>query len=324
MAREQLAPAQHPARPLVRRCPQQTVSERDQLAAWIARGLQPVAEDQVAGVIERRGLEQRLELVASGHGTSYRRRMPPVLVSWDWHGDETVHILSETYQTILGGPAHEIDLGDGPAAQAWLVDGPAGWLVGRHEDGSETPLEHGDRFTIRRHRFQFLLADDVTRALDEDRYLRTVMDPLTNVFNRRFFFVHTARLAPAALLMLDLDQFMSFNDQHGHVAGDIVLQQLAARLRDSLTWPELIVRYGGEEFLVILPGASLAEALVRAEGLRQLADEPLDIEGEAPVVTISIGVALIGTGNDALNDALRGAGDNLMYAKERGRNRVVG
>jgi diguanylate cyclase (GGDEF)-like protein len=144
------------------------------------------------------------------------------------------------------------------------------------------------------------------------------------VFNRRFFFVHTARLAPAALLMLDLDQFMSFNDQHGHVAGDIVLQQLAARLRDSLTWPELIVRYGGEEFLVILPGASLAGALARAERLRQLADEPLDIEGESPVVTVSTGVALIGTGDDALNDALRAADENLIRAKERGRNRVVG
>jgi two-component system cell cycle response regulator len=250
--------------------------------------------------------------------------MPPVLVSWDWHGDETVHILSETHQTVLGGPEHDIDLGDGSAAQAWLVDGPAGWLLGKHEDGSETPLAHGDRFAVRRHRFQFLFADDVARALDEDRYLRTVMDPLTNVFNRRFFYIHTRRAAPAALLMLDLDRFMSFNDQHGHLAGDVALQQLAARLRDSLTWPELIVRYGGEEFLVILPGASLATALERAETLRQLADEPLDIEGEAPVVTISIGVALIGTGDDALNDALRAADANLMYAKERGRNRVVG
>jgi diguanylate cyclase (GGDEF)-like protein len=169
-----------------------------------------------------------------------------------------------------------------------------------------------------------LIADDVARALDEDRYLRTVMDPLTNVFNRRFLYIHAPRVIPAALLMLDLDMFKMFNDQHGHLVGDVMLQQLAARLREAVSWPELIVRYGGEEFMVILPGQPLAQALERAEAIRQAIDEPFDVEGEAYAITISIGVGLIGTGADALNDAIRTADQNLMYAKERGRNRVVG
>lgn len=250
--------------------------------------------------------------------------MPPVLVSWDWHGDEAVHVLSETHQTVLGGPEHDIDLGDGPGAQAWLVDGPAGWLLRKLEDQSETAIESGDRFTVRRHHFQFLITDDVERALGEDRYLVTVMDPLTNVFNRRFFYLHTPRVIPAALLMLDLDRFMEFNDQHGHLSGDVLLQQLARRLRDDLSWPELCVRYGGEEFLVILPGHSLAQGRERAERIRQLVDDPFDVEGEAYSITVSIGVAMIDPGADPLDDALRLADRNLQQAKENGRNRVVG
>lgn len=249
--------------------------------------------------------------------------MPAVLVKWEWDGNEAVYELSETHATTFGGSEHDIDL-ELTQAYAELVDGPAGWLLRRLSDGTEQTLAHGDGFQLHQHRFRFLIADDVPRALDEDRYLRTVIDPLTDVFNRRFLYVQAPRVGRAALLLLDLDWFMSFNDQHGHLMGDVVLQKIAARLREALRWPEIVVRYGGEEFIVVLPGHSLAQAVERAETIRQQIDVPLDIDGEAPLVTVSIGVALIGTGDDALDTAIRAADANLILAKERGRNRVVG
>jgi len=118
--------------------------------------------------------------------------------------------------------------------------------------------------------------------------------------------------------MLDLDLFKTFNDKRGHLVGDRVLQVVATRLQAQVRWPELVTRYGGEEFIVVLPGCSLEIARERAEALRCAIEVPFEVEGQSTSVTISIGVALLGTENP-----IRDADRNLQLAKERGRNQVA-
>jgi diguanylate cyclase (GGDEF)-like protein/PAS domain S-box-containing protein len=157
-------------------------------------------------------------------------------------------------------------------------------------------------------------------------------DPLTGLFNRRFLADTLAReLArarrkqlPLALVMLDVDHFKQVNDSSGHRAGDELLRSLAALLVEQTRREDLACRYGGEEFVVLLPGAGLAAVLPRAEAWRAAVESlQLTFEGRPVRVTISAGVAVFpadGADEDAL---LRCADEALYRAKAAGRNRVV-
>ncbi len=151
-------------------------------------------------------------------------------------------------------------------------------------------------------------------------------DSLTGVDNRRALETGLQRewrrcldqRVSIALLMIDVDRFKQFNDQHGHPAGDAVLKEVAARLGVGLEpQRELLARYGGEEFCLLLPGKSLDEAQRRAETLRQ------SFEADSSQVTVSIGVAARVPGEDDSPEALLRDADQMLYeAKRRGRNRV--
>jgi diguanylate cyclase (GGDEF)-like protein len=157
-------------------------------------------------------------------------------------------------------------------------------------------------------------------------------DPLTGVLNRAAI---SARLRaacdeawltrnPVSILFLDLDRFKEINDGLGHALGDACLAALVARIAKELRQGDSLGRYGGEEFLVVLPGASAADAAAIAERIR--ADVALgcrSVAGEAVGLTISIGVAQFGGGTQP-PDALVAAADAAMYeAKRLGRNRVI-
>jgi len=152
-------------------------------------------------------------------------------------------------------------------------------------------------------------------------------DGLTGVANRRMFDDALTRQlararrsqASASLLLIDVDHFKSFNDNHGHVAGDAALQGLAQVLVSESRSFDLVARYGGEEFAVILPDCSVEESVRIAERLRMAAHR---VPGPAPM-TVSIGAATCP--NDALEtDALIRAADDALYASKRqGRNRVA-
>lgn len=149
-------------------------------------------------------------------------------------------------------------------------------------------------------------------------------DPLTGLANRRHLEAQARTMVDVALLAIDVDHFKPINDRHGHAAGDEVLVQLARRLSESAPVDALVARLGGEEFVVVLPGIGLDDALREAERLRSaIADRPCELDGHALPLTVSIGVACGPGGEDGLRHALRRADLALYVAKREGRNRVV-
>lgn len=155
-------------------------------------------------------------------------------------------------------------------------------------------------------------------------------DPLTNLHNRRAFLElaqtqwHQALRyqRPMTLIMLDLDHFKSINDTHGHAAGDTALVMAAEVLRNTLRNGDLVARWGGEEFLILLPETGLDAALVLAERLRSaIAAVRLNSRGNPIVLTASLGV--VERGQQASLDALLTEADDQLYrAKSAGRNCV--
>lgn len=158
------------------------------------------------------------------------------------------------------------------------------------------------------------------------------VDALTGLFNRRAFMdlagreiARVRRLkSPYAVLMLDLDLFKRVNDDYGHQAGDQVLADFAAVAMHSVRTEDLVGRYGGEEFCILLPGAAMPQAMVIAERLRMaVSQRPL---GNLPrITTVSIGVAACSEASAVSLDAAINRADEALYrAKHEGRDRVVG
>jgi diguanylate cyclase (GGDEF)-like protein len=127
-----------------------------------------------------------------------------------------------------------------------------------------------------------------------------------------------------AVILADLDHFKRINDTLGHLAGDSVLRQVAQRLHHSVRPYDAVGRYGGEEFLIVLPGCDGDSALSLAERLRQaIASDRIDAEGTEVAITLSLGVA-VSSGEAQLDavELLRAADAALYEAKNAGRNRV--
>ncbi|MCM2972339.1 GGDEF domain-containing protein [Larsenimonas suaedae] len=153
-------------------------------------------------------------------------------------------------------------------------------------------------------------------------------DPLTGLINRRGVATRlnatcTSDERVNAVLLLDIDHFKSVNDCYGHDDGDTVLSEFASRLRQTLRDNDLIARWGGEEFLVVLPGVSLETARQRAEAVRlAIAKLPFQLSRGALDVTVSIGVAVSHTLVQQFDTTVNAADAALYQAKHAGRNRV--
>jgi diguanylate cyclase (GGDEF)-like protein len=161
----------------------------------------------------------------------------------------------------------------------------------------------------------------------------SMTDGLTNVDNRRALeerlhemFEHSLRLhEPIACVMCDIDHFKKVNDTYGHAAGDAVLKQFAAILKAEAREIDRVGRYGGEEFLLLLPGTVLDSAVTFAERVRERVEaNTFSFEGGTLTRTVSLGVASWPHPRiDGREEMLKAADDALYVAKEMGRNRVV-
>jgi two-component system cell cycle response regulator len=185
------------------------------------------------------------------------------------------------------------------------------------------------RTQVRKKRYTERLRDNVQLSIE-----MAITDALTGLYNRRYMENHLATLVeqaasrakPLTVLVLDIDYFKAINDTHGHDAGDDVLREFALRIRKSIRGIDLACRYGGEEFVVVMPETDMAVATMVAERLRRrIASEPFPIQQGARTieVTISIGIAALGGSTDTAAQMLKRADQALYRAKRDGRNRVV-
>lgn len=161
---------------------------------------------------------------------------------------------------------------------------------------------------------------------------QTIRDPLTGLFNRRFLDESMERELsrakrdnlPLALAMIDIDRFKNLNDTYGHQAGDEVLKRLGKLIQNGARSADLPCRYGGEEFLLVLPNMTLERAAERAQQWRTaFADEKIRFGGTTLSATFSVGVAAYPEHGNSSDVLIRAADQALYTAKGSGRNRVV-
>ena len=163
-------------------------------------------------------------------------------------------------------------------------------------------------------------------ALIETSYAMAYLDELTQLPSRRALNEALLKLGDAySIAMLDVDHFKKFNDDFGHEAGDSVLRQVAEILTHTMRGEDIICRYGGEEFVAILPDVSFEAALERAQHLRRIVSEtrPLFRNDDRRGITVSIGVAMYPQHAETTETLLRAADRALYEAKHQGRNRIV-
>ena len=185
------------------------------------------------------------------------------------------------------------------------------------------------RTQIRKKRYTERLRDNVQMSIE-----LAITDSLTGLYNRRYMESHLTTLVeqaatrgkPLTALVLDIDYFKAINDTHGHDAGDDVLREFATRIRKAIRGIDLACRYGGEEFVIVMPETDMAVATVVAERLRRrIASERFSIQQGASAieVTISVGIATLDAADDTAASILKRADQALYRAKRDGRNRVV-
>jgi diguanylate cyclase (GGDEF)-like protein len=155
------------------------------------------------------------------------------------------------------------------------------------------------------------------------------LDPLTGLFNRRHLFARLeaelARLRrghPLAIIMVDLDHFKQVNDSQGHLRGDVLLREIASALAKTTRVTDVAGRYGGDEFVVVLPDTDANAALAAAERVAEAVRVAAQVFDEGKPVTASVGIGLAEP-SDTVASLLRRADENAYRAKESGGNRVA-
>jgi len=169
--------------------------------------------------------------------------------------------------------------------------------------------------------------------LRESLRQQSIRDPLTGIFNRRYLeetlqreFARARRLnQPLSIIMFDIDHFKAVNDSYGHEAGDVVLQSIARELQSVVRTEDIVCRFGGEEFVVVMPGMDFKKAAARASLILQAVRNLELLVGETKLIkiTMSAGVASFPSHGKTPAEVLQAADQALFRAKKLGRDRVV-
>ena len=174
-----------------------------------------------------------------------------------------------------------------------------------------------------------LAVGDRLRASLHDAAFR---DPLTRLYNRRYVFnifrnelkKYRRYAEPLSVMLIDADHFKRINDQYGHCAGDIALRAIADACSESVRDTDVVGRFGGEEFIVLLPHTTAADAAIVAERIRHtMLQSDVYWQGQKLDVKLSLGVAEAGRHADNLNELIRAADRALYAAKKSGRNQTA-
>jgi two-component system cell cycle response regulator len=196
----------------------------------------------------------------------------------------------------------------------------------------ERKLTNGDRVKVGPTIFKYFTGDDVEALYHEEIYRMTIIDGLTGAHLKRYLLEHLEKeigrakrhRRPLTLLMFDLDHFKQINDQHGHLAGDHVLKEVARLVLGRIREGEVLARYGGEEFALVLPETPLEAASTVAEAIRRTIESNVfEFGGERIPVTISCGVAILDEADRTGAELIGRADEKLYTAKRGGRNRVA-
>jgi diguanylate cyclase (GGDEF)-like protein len=200
------------------------------------------------------------------------------------------------------------------------------------EAAATAVLDDGDYVRIGNCLFRFLTGGNVEAEYHEEIYRLTIIDGLTEVFNKRYLLefldrelARSARYRrPVSLVLFDIDHFKRVNDDLGHLAGDAVLRELAACVKERVRKEELFARYGGEEFVVVLPETPCEDAVAFAERIREAVSARRFVyDGEVVPVTISLGVAgTLGQECYTPQELILRADKALYRAKNEGRDCV--
>lgn len=280
-----------------------------------------LVEDGQAFIVRSHGFERALAELPAG------RR-------WDVDKEPTLRLLAETGDSLVmadtrAAPGWEIDWARSYAGAPIIIKAE---LVGFIHLISLQPGFFNDEHASRLRVFadQAAVAIERARLYDEVKRLATI-DEVTGIANRRrlfelgeFEFERARRYKkPLAAVLLDIDHFKQVNDTYGHHAGDRVLAALARAIQAGVRQIDLFGRYGGEEFVLLLPEADLAAAAEVAERLCARV-ENLRIQTDRGVlqVTVSLGVAMLTPGVPSLANLIDRADQAMYAAKQAGRNRV--
>ncbi|HQN43055.1 MAG TPA: diguanylate cyclase [Anaerolineaceae bacterium] len=224
--------------------------------------------------------------------------------------------------------------GDSEHVRGWMCI-PLVWrqkVVGFLTVDSRTPNAYNEEQATLAQAFanQAALAIQNSRLFQETRRL-AVTDPLTGLYNRRQLFDlaraefdHYQRFQGRfSVVMMDMDHFSQVNNTYGHQVGDVVLRTASQRIRGVLRESDIVGRYGGEEFLAVLPDVDAAHACQVAERIRRaIAETPVSVDLLSVRVTISLGVAVLDEETLTLDELIERADQALYKSKQTGRNRV--
>ena len=201
------------------------------------------------------------------------------------------------------------------------------WVNGKRIESQM--LRSGNRVRIGGRIFKFIATDQLEAHYHEAVYSMITQDSLTNVWNKRYLIETLTRELKRrqrtgralTLMLLDLDFFKKVNDTYGHLVGDDLLRQAANRLRDSIREEDILARFGGEEFCIVLSETSAEDARICAERcLKAISEEPFPTAAGDIQSSISIGIGEA-TGSMTCDQLIKLADDNLYQAKQQGRNR---